>query len=359
VNILRIAVVLLMAATPLLADFNDGLVAYRKQDYATALRQWRPLAEQGNADAQYRVARLYHRGLGVARDDARAAAWYLEAARRGHAKQAVRWYTKAAEQGRAVAQANLAGMYAEARGVERDLGVAARWYRKAAEQGNAEAQYRLGTMFDHGRGVAENPGEAFGLYKKAAKQGHVAAQNSVGLMYELGRGVRENDEKAARWYQAAADQGSADARRSLDGMRPVAARPPAAAAVPAAAAQPGPLEPTATPALQEDAETLYRRGLAHTTGHGAAVDDAEAMAWFLEAAEQGHVMSWYRLGFLYLEGRGPGRAKDYVEAHKWFSLCAADEFGDAAAWKAKIARKMSEQELAESARRVSEWTAGR
>jgi TPR repeat protein len=39
--------------------YEDGVAAYEKGDYATALRVWRPLAEQGNAMAQYNLGVMY------------------------------------------------------------------------------------------------------------------------------------------------------------------------------------------------------------------------------------------------------------------------------------------------------------
>jgi TPR repeat protein len=43
-----------------LANFQDGLNAYNKQDYATALKEWQPLAKQGNADAQNNLGLMYN-----------------------------------------------------------------------------------------------------------------------------------------------------------------------------------------------------------------------------------------------------------------------------------------------------------
>ena len=43
-------------------DFDEGLAAYERKDYATALREWRPLAEQGNAPAQNKLGEMYKRG---------------------------------------------------------------------------------------------------------------------------------------------------------------------------------------------------------------------------------------------------------------------------------------------------------
>ncbi|MSO73363.1 MAG: sel1 repeat family protein, partial [Rhodospirillaceae bacterium] len=72
-------------------DFAKGVAAYNAKDYATALKEWRPLAEQGNASAQYNLGLMYDNGQGVTQDY----------------KEAVRLYGLAAAQGNASAQSNL------------------------------------------------------------------------------------------------------------------------------------------------------------------------------------------------------------------------------------------------------------
>jgi tetratricopeptide (TPR) repeat protein len=72
---------------------------------------------------------------------------------RGDYKEAYRLIKPLAEQGNAEAQYNIGGMYAEGRGVPQNYGKAVKWFRKAAEQGNAMAQYNLGGMYFIGRGV--------------------------------------------------------------------------------------------------------------------------------------------------------------------------------------------------------------
>ena len=84
-------------------------------------------AEQGHSNAQLNLGRMYEKGLGVQKDDAKAA----------------EWYRKAAEQGMIRAQFGLAVMYEEGRGIEKDESKAEEWYRKAAEQEDADAQSRL------------------------------------------------------------------------------------------------------------------------------------------------------------------------------------------------------------------------
>ena len=80
------AVVLFSLAGPALAGFNEGLAALSRNDYATALREWRPLAEQGDAAAQYKLGDMYRYGWGVELDFAEAVRWYRKAAEQGHAE---------------------------------------------------------------------------------------------------------------------------------------------------------------------------------------------------------------------------------------------------------------------------------
>ncbi len=112
------------------ADFRKGLDAAQRGDYATALREWKPLAEQGNAKAQVELGALYSEGEGVPQDF----------------KEAVKWYRLSAEQGNAEAQFNLGAMYSLGMGVPKNDREAVKWYRLAAEQGDAKAQFLLGFM---------------------------------------------------------------------------------------------------------------------------------------------------------------------------------------------------------------------
>ncbi len=144
-----------LAAPAALADYEAGLAAARAGDYATALREWRPLAEAGNRDAQFNLGLIYENGLGVPADGAEAA----------------RWYRRAAEQDDRAAQAYLAEMYAKGLGIERDDIEALRWYRRAAERGHAAAQYNVGLFFALGRGVAPDPVQAVAWMTVARESG--------------------------------------------------------------------------------------------------------------------------------------------------------------------------------------------
>jgi TPR repeat protein len=103
------------------ADFNKGLTAAKSGDFATALREWTPLAKQGNANAQTGLGMMYQKGHGVPQDY----------------KTAVKWFRLAAKQGHAKAQNNLGVMYRRGDGVPQDYKTAVKWFRLAADQGHA------------------------------------------------------------------------------------------------------------------------------------------------------------------------------------------------------------------------------
>ncbi len=62
---------------PAWGGWDEGAAAYQRGDYATALREWRPLAEQGNADAQFFLGVMYYKGRGVPQDYVEAIIWFI------------------------------------------------------------------------------------------------------------------------------------------------------------------------------------------------------------------------------------------------------------------------------------------
>ena len=80
-----IAIAVLLTGVAAAEPFVEGAVAYSRGDYATALRLWQPLAEQGDAQAQHSLALMYTKGLGVPQDFVEAVRWYRLAAEQGHA----------------------------------------------------------------------------------------------------------------------------------------------------------------------------------------------------------------------------------------------------------------------------------
>lgn len=109
------------------AGFDEGVAALKGKRYREALKEFTPLAEQGQAGAQYNLGLMYDNGLGVRADKATAADWYR----------------KAADQGRDKAQFALGALYETGQGVRRDLTEARRRYQQAADQGHAKAREAL------------------------------------------------------------------------------------------------------------------------------------------------------------------------------------------------------------------------
>ena len=151
---LWVAGFLVLAAAAAHADYDSGKKAYDAGDYAAAIREWRPLAEAGDADAQRGMGRIYSFGRGVAVDE----------------EEAVKWYTR------------------------------------SARQGDMYAQHALGYNLNNGLGVPRdglNKLRAQCLYLLSAKQGYARAQYALYLLYrELG-----DSDEGNRWYYRALAQG--------------------------------------------------------------------------------------------------------------------------------------------------------
>ena len=180
------------------ADFEAGKHAYEKGDYASALKEWEPLAENGAPHAQYNVGLMYAKGLGVPADPAKVAGWYR----------------KAAEQGIIPAEYNLALMLASGEGVTKNPAEALKWFQKAAERGDLQAASGLAAMLED-ESAFKNPAEAEKWYRKSAEQGVASAQFNLAVMYDIGQGVKPDYAEAVKWYTKAADQGYAPALCNL------------------------------------------------------------------------------------------------------------------------------------------------
>jgi TPR repeat protein len=112
--------VLSLAAPVAAGPVEDAIAARSGGDYATALRLWRPLANQGDAFAQFNLGLMYFRGEGVPQNHDEAAMWF--------------WL--AANQGFASAQYNLGIMYSAGQGVPQDYVLAHMWFDLSAAQGD-------------------------------------------------------------------------------------------------------------------------------------------------------------------------------------------------------------------------------
>ena len=226
------------------ADTTQTNTQAQVQAQEAVVAELRTRAEQGDAEAQFKLGRMYGKGEGVPQDGVQAVAWFRKAAEQGHAKaqnglgamydlgqgvpqdwvQAVVWYRKAAEQGEAMAQSNLGAMYEDGHGVAQDHVQAVVWYRKAAEQGYAEGQFNLSLMYVNGRGVSQDYAQALVWYRKAAEQGYAAAQHNLGRMYETGRGVPQDNVEAHKWQDLAAARATGEDQKKFSDGRDELAR---------------------------------------------------------------------------------------------------------------------------------------
>lgn len=172
---------------PVRAGFEEGMAAVERRDYGAAVAEFKPLAEQGMAEAQVNLGNLYMKGLGVPLD-------YVEARH---------WYEQAARQGNATAESKLGILHYYGLGTQIDMSEAARWFGKAAEQGEASAQAVLGALFASGNGVDKDNARAYFWYTLAAEQGNqnaLEAKNS--LIDEMVPGeVAQALDRLAEWQK--------------------------------------------------------------------------------------------------------------------------------------------------------------
>ncbi|MBI4962382.1 MAG: sel1 repeat family protein [Desulfomonile tiedjei] len=164
------AVVALSTVAFAASDLEEGVAAYDRQEYASALEILKPLAVNGNADAQFLLARMYAGGQGVAKDE----------------QEAVKWVVISAGNGNIQAQETLASwaireFMQHGQNVE-DKQQKIEWIKSSAERGNSEAMNMLGMIYSSGNGVPMTTIEAEKWYCRAINQGHPTAARNLGLM---------------------------------------------------------------------------------------------------------------------------------------------------------------------------------
>lgn len=192
-------------------------------------------AQNGNADAQYKLGNMHLRGIGVAHDTDRAVYWLKAAADQGNAAAqynlaccyysgigvsqdritAVQMFREAADKGDLDALNNLAGCCLRGEGTNKDQGLAAKFYREAAEKGHAKAQYNYGECLFNGFGVPRSPSEAAKWYKKAAEHGDPDGQYSYGWCLLNGQGTMQDPAAAMEMLELSAEQHNTAAQKEL------------------------------------------------------------------------------------------------------------------------------------------------
>ena len=214
-----------------------GRTAFRARDYASAPEAWRPLAEAGNAIAQFHMGGLYADGTGVTANPAEAREWWALAAVQGHDRAAQLLAASAPE---AVEAPEAKADGAETGAAKTEVAVAAQPDREsapapapdeeAAPAATVEAvpdRATLATLSGSERlraGVAAYRTGEYALAGAAwlplAEAGNEWAQFYLGGLYHDGGGVAANLARAHMWWTLAAGKGHQAARGLLAELEP-------------------------------------------------------------------------------------------------------------------------------------------
>jgi TPR repeat protein len=240
------------------AGWDEGAAAYARKDWATAIREFQPLAVNGHVGAMSMLGHLTLNGVGIAKNEA----------------EGMRLITAAAEKGEARAQNTLGGAYFLGRGMPRDIDRALIWLSRAAAQNQPNALNNLGQMYFVGNGLTKDEAKALDYLRRAADQGITSSWETIGIAYWHGRGVAQNRTEAVRWLKKAAERG------------------------------------------HMVAQNIY--GAALWTGDGIAADRAQAIKWFEASGNQGDGPSLFNTGQAFQFGNGV--AKDIERAYYYLIL---------------------------------------
>jgi hypothetical protein len=178
-----------------LIDETDGLLKDESTDWSAIEALWLPYADQGDTEAQFRLADAYlDYGFDEGPEKDREVRNFLQiAADKGHP------------------DANYRLRYSYKEGAESDA-----LLLKAGELGSIEAQRDLGALYATGDWTGpKDPAKGAEWYRKAAERGHPDAQYNLGFMYILGEGVLADVDEGLRWLHRSADQNEVDACRLL------------------------------------------------------------------------------------------------------------------------------------------------
>jgi len=205
VKIMKISLFLAISAfvcTTWAGQVEQGIEAYEKSDYQTALKKFSNAAKNDTVVAQYFLGEMYIDGSGVERNVEKAMFWYELAAKQGYAKAQYRL-------------GFIFRSYDEYGGKSKENKLAVYWYEKAAKQGDDYAQWHL-ALLHHTVPEVEDYKKALYWYTKSAEQANIWAQRNLGDLYESGDGVLQDYVTAHMWYNIAYANGNPLARISRD-----------------------------------------------------------------------------------------------------------------------------------------------
>lgn len=140
-----------------------------------------------------------------------------EAVRNGNPEQGHAILQPLAEQGNADAQYAVAVLYREGWGVDKNMEIAAGYYQKSAEQDHRDGMFEMGWFYQAGEGgLTQDYEQSAKWYQKSADKGHPAAMYGIASLYYNGMGVERDTDAAMFWYQKSAVAGFPPAQHFLD-----------------------------------------------------------------------------------------------------------------------------------------------
>jgi hypothetical protein len=163
--LVAVAAVALVSAPLSAQSVKAGIEAWQRADYSSAVAIWKPLAQTGDADAQFNLGQAYRLGRGVGIDLAVAETWFQRAAANGHVD----------------AQTTL-GLLLFQNG---DQSGGLKWLRRAAEQGEARALLVYGTALYNGDGVTQDRLLGYAYVSRAAATGLAPAKDTLSQLDDL------------------------------------------------------------------------------------------------------------------------------------------------------------------------------
>jgi len=137
------------ASAPALADVKAGVDAWTRGEFPAAIREWQPLADKGDPDAQFNLAQAYKLGRGVPQDLTRAEMLYAKAATQGHLQAGDNYGLLLFQRGQHAA--------------------ALPYIRAASDRGDPRSQYLLGLAYFNADGVNKDWVRAYALESLAAQ----------------------------------------------------------------------------------------------------------------------------------------------------------------------------------------------
>ena len=250
------------------------------------------LADRGDIIAQSEIADIYKNGWGIEKD----------------IDKAIEFLKKSAEGGYGRSANEMGNIYYN----NENYKEAARWYRLGADLNNDRAAYNLAGMYRVGEGVTQDYAEAAKWYTKAAELGDSRAMNWIAFFYYKGYGAKQDYEKAMEWWKKGAEEGNGncanwvgDLYRDGEGVKQNYAEA---------------IMWYSKGAELGDGYSMNQLGLRYDAGQGVEKDKVKAVYWFRKAAEAGYDWGMNNLGNMYRDGAGV--YKDIEEARKWYQMAA-------------------------------------